>query len=79
MGFEVDVVRSEGKRGKRGKVTEDRVEAITELIMEGKCGVGDAVAEVVTKGIKKGAARRHLGGGVEGKMGIRSLRQRRTE
>ena len=33
--FEMNVIRSEGEGGKGGKVAEDRVKAITELIMEG--------------------------------------------
>jgi hypothetical protein len=35
VGLEMDVIRSESERGKGGKVAEDRVEAIAELIMEG--------------------------------------------
>jgi hypothetical protein len=57
VGFKVDVIRRESKRGKGGKMTENRVEAIAELIMEGKFGVVDAVEEVVARGIKKGAAK----------------------
>ncbi len=41
--------------GKVLKVTENIVEAITELMMEGMFGVVDAVEEMVSKGVKKGA------------------------
>ena len=56
MGFEVDVIRSEGKGGEGAEVAENGVEAITKLVMEGEFRVVNAVEEVVTEGIKAGAA-----------------------
>ncbi len=39
-------------------MTNNRVEAIAELIVEGKFGVVNTVEEVITKGIKRSATER---------------------
>ena len=36
MWFKMDIIGSKGKRGERGKVTENIVKAVTELIVESK-------------------------------------------